>query len=456
MAVCNLFKELTKATGEFLLFSQYTDDLAHMSSSPGLWRAVPSHFLAMDLASPSEEDLDPCCYPAQPADILRVISNLEGKPIEIGDLIVSNPYSRTVPAVADIPTTYADPTSLQALLPLRLMRGFENGCAVLRDDQEGWNPNIARNLFWNMLFEEGWLTAVTDGENTASYVPQIKWEGTIDIQSFRRTSGMGYNESYCWIPPDAIESRFQVSRLGVSAQVICQEQWLRGWSEADQAETDIDLSLGGQEIYLPDRQWVFSFEADTEDQGLVTLPVEGSKSFSFNSILVLYNIECLQADGSIEILYEDIPMGLWWGGEQVPIIKYTSSEDIYGQGTSYGLRVLSRHTPTPSNDTIQVVSVPVGDGEDLADYSTVMSGFSRLTVQMQETLEEIYKLHQVPKEMLAIFKNSRVNVPYIKEVDGVSYWFVNGRCLGVPATAGGGAQITAIPDETIVQAWEAR
>ena len=67
-----------------------------------------------------------------------------------------------------------------------------------------------------------------------------------------------------------------------------------------------------------------------------------------------------------------------------------------------------------------------------------MSGFSQLTVQMQEMLEEIYKLHQVPKEMLAIFKNSRVNVPYIKEVDGVSYWFVNGRCLGVPATAGGG------------------
>ena len=96
MAVCNLFKELTKATGEFLLFSQYTDDLAHMSSSPGLWRAVPAHFLAMDLASPSDEELDPCCYPAQPADILRVISNLEGKPIEIGDLIVSNPYSRTV------------------------------------------------------------------------------------------------------------------------------------------------------------------------------------------------------------------------------------------------------------------------------------------------------------------------------------------------------------------------
>ena len=456
MAVCNLFKTLTKETGEFLLFSQYTDDLARMTTSPGLYRVVPSKFLALSLAYQEEETIDPCCYPAPPADILKVISNLEGTPIEIGDLIVKNKYSTTASAseVFAVPDPLAEADDIPSQLPLYLMQEYENGCCVLRDDQKGWNPEISKNLFWNMMFDRGYLTSNRDSVETASYIPQIKWVGSIDIQSYREVSGLGYAELYCWIPTDAQETRYEVSRLGNSSQVVCTDTYLRGWGADDQAATEVDLTLPGPVTYLPERQWVMSFEEDLDNQGIINRPVEDSTSFSFNSIIVLYNVECLQSDGTIEKLYTDIPMGLWWCGDQKLITKYTSNEDIFGQGTSYGLRILSRFTPTPAADTLKLVSSSVEGGEDLNGFSTVMTGFSQLTIQMTQMLDEIYRLHQVPKELLAIFKNSRVNVPYIKEIDGVNYWFVNGKCTGVRATGGGGGgDMTPITDPEIVDAW---
>lgn len=371
MAVCNIFNNLTENTNSFLLFSQYTDDLNKMTTSPALYRVVPSKFIVLKLENLSD-------------------------------------------------------------LPNILMKDYENGVAYIKQNQTDYDVNISKNLFWNTLFSKKILNT-TATENTPSTISEIKYCGSIDIQSFEQQNGMGYSEIYCWIPNDAKETSYEVSYLGDSQQVVFTDKWLCGFTEQDQANTTIDLSVSGEIIYLPDRQWIMAFEDDLDNQGVTSNTVD-SNMFDFNSIIVLYNIEYLNSDGTIGTLYSDIPMGIWICNQADSIKKFVSNEDIYNQGTSYGLRILSRFTPTPNNDTIKNVDINLESGEDLAGYSRVMSGFADINSQISALLKDMYNYYQTPKELLAIFKNSRVNVPYIKYIDNIPYWFVNGRCLNIKAT----------------------
>ena len=109
MAVCNLFKKLTKNTGTFLLFSQYNEDLTKMVTQPGSYRVAPSRFIALDV-------------------------NYKNLGVEGSDLNV--------------------------IVPQILQNNFENGCAYLRSVYEGefeskWTPEISKNLFWNTLLDSG-------------------------------------------------------------------------------------------------------------------------------------------------------------------------------------------------------------------------------------------------------------------------------------------------------------
>lgn len=373
MAVCNIFNNLIENTNNFLLFSQYTEDLGKMTTAPALYRVVPSKFLALNINTENIAEL--------------------------------------------------------------LMKKYENGCAYIRSN---YTPdifsfvNIAKNLLWNMLFSENILTTEVQDDTPASYIPQIKYCGTIDIQSYEQDSGMGYSEIYCWIPNDAMETHYECSKIGDSQEIICNDQWLSGFTASDQEKTTIDLSIDNEIIYLPDRQYVMSFENEQSDQGLNSVVIK-SNYFEFNSILILYDIEYINSDGIIGKLYTDIPLGLWINENSELIKKFVSNEDIYGQGTSYGLKILSRFTPTPNNDTIKNVDIKIENNENLADYSRVMSGFADINTQISSLLKTLYDYYQTPKELLAIFKNSRVNVPYIKYINEIPYWFVNGRCLNVRA-----------------------
>ena len=52
---------------------------------------------------------------------------------------------------------------------------------------------------------------------------------------------------------------------------------------------------------------------------------------------------------------------------------------------------------------------------------------------MNEVISNSFKVQQNLQDMLAIFKNNRINTPYIKEIAGKSYWFVNGKNTGAIA-----------------------
>ena len=49
MAVCNIFNKLSKNTGNFLTFSQYSEDLTKGATQYEAYRVVPSKFIVMDV-----------------------------------------------------------------------------------------------------------------------------------------------------------------------------------------------------------------------------------------------------------------------------------------------------------------------------------------------------------------------------------------------------------------------
>jgi hypothetical protein len=135
MAVCSLFKKLTKTTGEFLMFSQWAEDLTKNHSYGYKYRAVPSKFITADL------DFSKFKYAGTDSD-------------------------------------------LNILFPNHLQNYFENGCAVGKNrniDEFDWDPNKATNLFWNTLLDSGLISIKYTGEE--AYISNLNYVGDINIHS---------------------------------------------------------------------------------------------------------------------------------------------------------------------------------------------------------------------------------------------------------------------------------
>ena len=49
MGVCNLFNKLTSPSGNFLLFSQYVEDITRNYSDGDNWKVVPTKFVALNI-----------------------------------------------------------------------------------------------------------------------------------------------------------------------------------------------------------------------------------------------------------------------------------------------------------------------------------------------------------------------------------------------------------------------
>lgn len=99
MAVCNIFKKLTKTTGTFLTFSQYMEDLTASQTGSNTYKIVPSKFVAIDCKAGD--------------------SNLDNESF-----------------------------------PLLLQEKFENGCACFKNQLNEWNSNDSKILFWDTMFED--------------------------------------------------------------------------------------------------------------------------------------------------------------------------------------------------------------------------------------------------------------------------------------------------------------
>lgn len=385
MAICNIFKEISKSTGTFLTFSQYAEDVTKQHSTGNNYRVVPSKFYTCNIN----------------------YSKLDNQ-----------------------------------TLPILLQNKFENGCAFLKDTMgDDWTPEYAHNLFWNsirdlIIGDE----LLEDGIPTGKFPSTINYIGDINIESYSSKDNIGYNEIYCYIPNDAKECSVKFAKSANENEFVkCDHEYIMGY---DKDDTSISGVIG---LNLLDYRGLLDKNEQNEIgyyKKLFYTEIEktdiDSNLFQFNTIIVSYNV----VDNNGNKLYGgiDIPLGIYFTGtiDDVgvmtnPVTKFVSNDDIYGAGTSYGLRICSRFTVTPNSTTIKSdVNLLEGTDAIYTAFSQAMGQMAESQIKMDEMLAVTNEYNMGLKNHIMSISSNKVNVPYIKEVNGVKYWFCNGKNLNVP------------------------
>ena len=394
MTVCNLFKELTKDTGNFLMFEQYAEDLTRYLAQHNVAQVQPSRFLALDI-----------------------------------DYSAINKHN----------ISETDPNRV---IPNVIQNYYENACAYFKYSMNGgeYTPLISRNAFWNALndasllhFDEFTTDATTifneNDEPVISpstglkWLRELKYRGDINLHSYTEEDCIGYNEVYCYIPGDAPDRRYGVKLNSDVLSLSYDRDLIMGFKEEDQNfEGILDLTVG--EGYEYSYSEVISF-FDENESDLESYKTE-AKKFTFNTIVVLYDI--VTEDG---VLFKDIPLGMYLTGKaddkgNIPVItKYVSNSDIYGAGTSYGLRISTKFNVTPNATYIKEILV---NNEDYtSEFIRTLSSFSESQKKMNDILSSVEANNLSIKNHLSSFKNYRTNIPYPVRIGDKMYWFVNGK-----------------------------
>ena len=387
MAVCNLFNELNNASGNFMLFSQYVEDITKGNTYGDKYKVVPSRFVALNI------------------DYSKIDKSMVAPQ--------DNPLNQSIPDY--------------------LQNCFENACAYGRVNYQNqskriantftqdWTPDISRNLFWNFMFDGKLLTTSPYGDTKK--VNEVVYWDDITIQSYDEHHGMGYGEIYCYIPSTGQKKNCQVVCMSDYTERIYTEnksKWLEGFYGDPNA-----VMKGYSTNYYFNRDFTMTFD----DPDLTTLN-SSNDTYEFNTIVVLYDILKMDVDKWTEI-HTNIPMGMYITGMfdrdgklTNTVRKYVSTD--YGVGTSYGLRICTRFSVSP-NGAILVNNETLVDNSDLTTVSQLMTMMSENLVLMMNMSKQMNDTTQQYKEFLSTIKNNRTNVPYVKEVNGDDWWFVNGR-----------------------------
>ena len=427
MAICNLFRKLSKETGNFLMFSQYSNDLTREFVQHEAYRVVPSKFIAFDIN-----------------------------------------YSNFLKSDFKNELNSSD---LNVLIPNYLQNYFENGVSYLSHlSGFTFEPSITTNVFWNALFKAKLLNvsyydskwgSKTDGEinNKDSYqiISEMKYVGDIDIHSYEKTDGIGFGETYCYIPNDAKETLYEIRFSGENE--LCKTykgDCIEGYEDYSDGATlpgMLQVTTPYDIDYYYNPKWIFNGSGGNTDDlkerftydyksHYTSVKDTVEKSFNFNTIVVLYDIKTQNSDGSWNTAYKDIPMGMYITGlinddgiVSNTVTKYDEVQDAYTSGTSYGLRVCTRFMVTPN--ATQIIS----NSAEATDVKSQYNGFSLAMNKMAESQAKMDKLltqvigdSQDIKDHLAQFKNNRANIPYLRKIGTKYYWFVNGRNTGVTNT----------------------
>ena len=382
MAVCNLFKELTKPTGNFLVFSQYTDDMVRFAVEHDAYTIEPSSFAAFDI-------------------------NYSG--------LASNPKLKE--------------DTINGRIPEMLQNYFENACAFLKNDATvAWNPELSAQILMRTLKDFGLITIGQAGGD--KFINELKYQGDIDIQSYTENNGMGFGEIYCYIPNNANAKRYLYVYSDDEGNFRDNEKgYIEGWTRQELEDRGlIDGTINNPSRYI--------FSPILTPTGAVIH--QEDTSYKFNTIVVYYNVVQYNNDGATRnVIYKNVPYGIYitglWDNEKSAIsnevVKYTGSDEIFGEGTSYGLRICSKFVVLPDG-ALKVFNVNTNT-ENYSAFAQAMSKMAESQAKMDEILKELQAYKSAISSQLAEFKNARVNVPYIVNIGGENYWFVNGRNLGV-------------------------
>lgn len=387
MAKCNLLHKLNTNRGTFYTFGDYADDLTKERTNNAFYRVVPSKYVVMDL-NPSLE-------------------NSISSPEKLGNYLQSN---------------------------------YENAAAFLKEYDDGIN---GRGYWWTPAaysnMEPGWIW-IWDTLAKAGFVTdlgEIKYIGDIDIYSNNSQDGINYNEIYCIVPQQSTANIYGTGLLSATTSlfpyvnVTGNNSYVYGYDANNYPQGSIVLNplplLNNGDVEL---------SASVAYPDINTFTELDDPNYYFNAILLFYNIESVDDQGNATVIHENKPLGIYVTGPvdgadgtfTNPVTKYVSNDNIYGQGTSYSLRICTKYVCTV-NSTILIDSVTELE-DTYPQFAAVMDKMAETLDSMALISAEAQEFQQDIRNHLAMFKNRMINVPYVRNVGDVSHWFVNGQDTG--------------------------
>jgi len=315
---------------------------------------------------------------------------------------------------------------------------FENGVTAIKNNDKDLTPKEFSLYFINCL-----RAMYSNGDSTDNLLNRISYIGDIDATSWED----GFADIIISIESESspIICTYKSSLPSFTTISFDNElgnddkYYIHGWK--DQEDT-IPLSpLTTATITVP-KTWsgVTAGVSPWDEFMDITTDTE-SDSFTFNSIVVLYDI--LDSDNNVTT--KDVPMGMYFTGDceengvngQATI--YKSSESAYGAGSGWSLRICTRFSSVPYGN-LQVEEISLEPGIIPESISRVLGAAAETIQTVREFADKSIYNSQGLRDLYNLVKNGKMNVPYVREVntvvDGevtkVKYWFVNGRNTEVP------------------------
>jgi hypothetical protein len=156
--------------------------------------------------------------------------------------------------------------------------------------------------------------------------------------------------------------------------------------------------------------------------------------YEINTFVVLYSVFCKTINGTWETRYSDIPMGIYFAGNiqndatgklTNSVTKYVTTS--YSSGTAYGLRICTRFAASANG--VILTNSEADDDHNYVNMCQLMTAMNENLSLMNKVTKASLDNLQGYKELLSIIKNNRTNVPYVKQINGSDYWFVNGKMV---------------------------
>lgn len=432
---CSLLKPVDNLTGTFFLFSQYTQDLTKQYSNPDSYRCLPSKFIAMDLNF---------------ENIKQDTSSVDFYAKKLGNIFQNY---------------------------------FENSCSFLRNEyKDNWLPEYSRTLLFQTLEKYNLLTInnIKDVNGNviedAGLSKNIQYIGDIDIYSYNdNKDGIGYNEIYCYISNKAKCINYSFGKVSQDSSVfpyknnqICGYENKTPYNgltynviSGDNAYIDIEYKNGNIDKQMYAIGQYTELNNTTEENKLYTyipcildekmtqisndarLNDDGKEleKFNINSFIILYDIVSKYEEEGIvkeNVIHKNIPLGIYFTGcldenciMSNQITKYVDSEQIYNQGTSYGLRICNRFISNPLST--EIIETETTGSSNISEIAPVLNKIEELLLASEDVIKGDNDIYSLMNNHLSQFKNNKVNIPYIRELGKKKYWFVNGKNTGAIA-----------------------
>lgn len=454
MGKCNLLTPLLSNTGTLYTFSQYAEDLTTMLSNVDDYRVTISRFMCLDLNKPNIEPTDEKTYD------------------QIYGEIFQNYFENACSAFRDAEGTITSDS--------------DNGEFIFR-------PEHTRTLLFETLVKYGMMSR---GQNNEITGDEIKFINDINIISSSEHDNITYNEFYCTIPQQSSALRYKIASETVAddndisliydiapvdakypdgtlvdpsefndyiigypydVESVYNRYPTTGLSKNVEGYTDVTntnqkcyslFNDNSFDVFISDTYTELfdnGMESDiaSDDNGKLieepaSIPVTDVDRFKFNAVIIFYDIVDHRENSTSNNQF-NIPFGIYFTGHadengeiENPVTVHIKNNDIYNQGTSYNLRVALRYLAT-QNATLIMDNIEI-DNQPIDDFSSLYNMMAESQRIMRDNTNYIKSIQTSLSNHLAMFKNYRVNVPYIRTVNGVQYWFVNGRML-TPVTA---------------------